>query len=37
MRFASLIWAALDAKRFARMMYVDPIIRLDLMLMELDQ
>lgn len=34
--FTSLIWPLIDAKRFARMMWVDPIIRLDLLLMELD-
>lgn len=36
MKFTSLIWPLIDAKRFARMAYVDPIIRLDLLLEALD-
>ncbi len=32
MTFASLIWPAIDAKRFRLMLYVDAIVRLDLIL-----
>jgi hypothetical protein len=37
MRFTSLIWPLLDAKRLRRMTYIDPIVRLDFWLELLDE
>ncbi len=37
MIFASLIWPALDAKRFAALLWSDPITRLEFWLAEMDQ